>query len=95
VRSGQQRWKESAVDDLKAREKKAAAEVFCREHLGECCEELLEYRKTGLLRDGKVRELAQLMAKDGDDSLEMAEWAIQVEAMRFCAESAKGAKAFA
>jgi len=73
--------------EVDGKQRKAAAEAFCKLHLAACCAELLEYRKTALLRDGKVRELAALMASGGDDSLEMTEWAIQVEAMRFCAAS--------
>lgn len=32
-------------------------EEFIAEHLVEMCKEMVEYRKTGVLRDGKVREL--------------------------------------
>ena len=83
---GKQPNKEPWVNEEQAKERKAAAEAFCKAHLGECCAELLEYRKTGLLRDGKVRELARVMATGADDALEMTEWSIHVEAMRFCAE---------
>lgn len=34
-------------------------EEFIAEHLVEMCQEMVEYRNTGILRDGRVRELRE------------------------------------
>lgn len=65
--------------DSQAKEGKEAADAFCKLHVKTCCAELLEFRKTGLLRNGRVRELSALMSSGQDDSLELAEWAGHVE----------------
>jgi hypothetical protein len=45
------------------KELRKASEVFVNAHLRECAAELLEWSDTGVLRDGRVRELAKLCAQ--------------------------------
>jgi hypothetical protein len=56
-----------------------AAEAFCAANLKACCAELVEWSRTALLRDGKVRELASLCAvyMGEYDSLKLAERMVQ------------------
>jgi hypothetical protein len=50
------------------------AETFAREHVVECAAELLEWSNTGLLRDGRVRELARTLQQlDEHHPLTLAE----------------------
>lgn len=58
-----------------------AVKAFCEKHLAECCKELLEWKRTALLRDGKVRELAILFDFAGHHALPLAEEAVKVAAM--------------
>lgn len=59
-------------DELKAI--RIQAETFAREHVVECATELLEWSNTGLLRDGRVRELAKTLEQlDQHHSLTLAE----------------------
>jgi hypothetical protein len=39
------------------------ARTFARLHVKECCEEILEWRKKALLRDGRLRELGKICAR--------------------------------
>jgi hypothetical protein len=64
-------------------EQKNIAEQFCKENLLECCMEILSMVETGILIDGKVRELARINQQySGYNGLAMAEAQIKVEAMR-------------
>jgi hypothetical protein len=48
-------------DGMNETQKKLAdATAFAQKHLRECCEEILELQDTGILRDGKMRELGHL-----------------------------------
>lgn len=60
------------------------SEEFAAANLRECAEELLEWNNTGLLRDGKVRELARLCAVwAGDrDSLSISQRIVEHGALR-------------
>jgi hypothetical protein len=64
-----------------------AAESFCAANLKTCCAELVEWSRTALLRDGKVRELANLCAvyMGEYDSLKLAERMVQNAACEFVA----------
>lgn len=58
---------------------RAAAEIFCRDNLRECCAELVEWSRTALLCDGKLRELAKLCGHyiSEHDALKVAERMVQ------------------
>ena len=56
--------------------------TFCRENLVELCNELLEWQKTGLLCNGKVRELSELFKFADNSAMPMAEETIKTEAMK-------------
>ncbi|MEY2161398.1 hypothetical protein [Rhodanobacter sp. FW106-PBR-LB-2-11] len=64
------------------REVMADAERFAAEHLRECCEEMLDFRATGVLRDGRVRALARLIHEvDAIHSLDIAQGLVRTAAM--------------
>jgi len=59
-------------DELK--EVRERGEAFAGEHVVECAAELLEWSNTALLRDGRIRELAKMLAKlDEHHALPLAE----------------------
>lgn len=63
----------------------AAARIFAALHLAACCRELHEWHRTGVLADGRLRELGAIFSFDGDNALGHAErlvesFAIQVVA---------------
>lgn len=61
---------------------RTAAQEFSRQHLKECCAEMVELANTGVLPHGKVRELATLCAAfAGHDGLKVAEGMVKHEAM--------------
>lgn len=61
-----------SVGDAKKTQRQARA--YAREHLAECASELLAWRTTGLLADGRVRELAAMLrALDTHEHLQLAE----------------------
>lgn len=57
---------------------------FAESHLAECAAELLEWRGTAILRDGKVKELARLCSfwTGERDSLSVAESLVHMAALR-------------
>ena len=60
----------------------ADAERYAGEHLRECCEEMLEFRTTGVLRNGRVRALARRIREvDAIHSLDIAQGLIRTAAM--------------
>lgn len=61
------------MSDLKIIRKEC--QDFAKQHLKECCAELLEWQNTAILRDGRIRELASMCRKFvGDhDGLRVAE----------------------
>jgi len=52
---------------------RAYAEKFAKDHLVECVTELLKWQDTGVLADGKVRELQALCHWSGQASLRVAQ----------------------
>lgn len=45
---------------MSSKEKLEEAKKFVSDNLEECCRELLEWHDVGVLKDGKIRELANL-----------------------------------
>lgn len=64
-------------------EQRAKCEEFVKENLAECAAELVEWSDTGLLRDGKVRELASMVAEwaGGIAALQLATRLVEREAL--------------
>jgi len=62
------------------------ARRFVKDNLTELCQEILEWHNTAILRDGKVRELAQMLKFTGCD-LAVAESMINSAALTFVANS--------
>lgn len=56
--------------------------LFCEENLIELCQEMLEYGETGILCNGKVRELAKMFSFAGSSARQMAEESVKISAMR-------------
>ena len=54
---------------------------FCDENLIQCCVELLAWKRTGLLQDGKVRELSKMLDFAGYSAMALAEEFIKTAAM--------------
>ena len=67
---------------MTVQEKLEAGNVYCREHLVQCCQELLEWQRTSILPDGRVRALARIYDFAGTHALSMAESTVKTEAMR-------------
>ena len=59
--------------------------VFAQANLATLCVELAEWQDTGLLPDGKMRELARLCVFDPTDRLRHAERMVEHEAIRLIA----------
>lgn len=59
-----------------------AALDFARIHLQECAAEILVWRRTGMLPDGVVRQMAVLCGFAGEDDLQVAEALIVDVALR-------------
>lgn len=73
------------------KEKQVAAEAFCAANLRTCCEELVEWATTSVLRDGKVRELAAMFTwADEIHQLRIAEATVKHAAMMRLMEIDKG-----
>lgn len=70
-------------------EQREAAQAFCREHLKECCEEMVEYSETAVLRNGRVRELARMCSFAQHDALAVAEAMVKHEALKAVASQPK------
>lgn len=50
------------------------AEAFAKEHLVECASEIIRWQDSGLLPDGKLRELGEILkALDGSSYMRLAE----------------------
>lgn len=66
---------------------KNAAEEFCRAHLAECAADEVEWQETGLLRQGRLRELASLCQKYSGfaDSLPVAQGMLRFEVCKLVA----------
>lgn len=63
------------------------AQEYTQRHLAELAYELLEWHKTGILRDGKVRELARLCDFAGPSALAVAEKLISDECLEIVARA--------
>jgi hypothetical protein len=68
-----------------------AANRFARENLQECAVEILEMKATGVLRDGKVRQLAEICAcfvGTASAALSVAEAIVNAAALQAAADGA-------
>ena len=65
--------------ELIARRNKAIE--FCNDNLDQCCIELIERNHTGLLRDGKVRELCNMLDFASHSAMALAEEIVKTAAM--------------
>lgn len=75
---------EIEMDGEKCRAICDEASRFAREHVVELCEEMREWDKTAILRDGRVRELANnLRPVAGHSALSVAESYVRVAAFDF------------
>jgi hypothetical protein len=63
----------------------ALAEKFCKENLAECCREIIDWHKTGILCDGKTRELAHILEFLRHESLTVAESMIFIASIEMVA----------
>jgi len=60
--------------EIDLRASRDAAKAFAREHLRECAAEIIEWKSTGVLCDGRLREMAKLCNPfAGPHSLSVAE----------------------
>ena len=64
-------------------EQREAAIALVEANLAQCCTELIEWSDTGVLSDGKVREVARLCAFAGHSDLSVAETIIKRLAFEF------------
>lgn len=75
--------------DNKLEEKRQASEKFARDHIVVLCQEMLEWDETGILKDGKSRELEQLCSyAGGSNALRVARLLVGTIAMETVAKSA-------
>jgi hypothetical protein len=66
------------------------AEEFAKEHIVEISEEMVEWRNTSLLRDGRVRELSRILMPLADSyALSVAESYAQRAAYEFVVQHGK------
>lgn len=66
------------------------ATKFAQKHVVELCEEMREWDKTAILRDGRVRELANdLRPVAGHSALSVAESYVRVAAFDFVIQQGK------
>lgn len=64
------------------------AKLFAEQNLPQCSREIVEWRRTGILRDGKVRELEAIVEEMGlDDSTRQAEGFVIQAALEVAAKS--------
>lgn len=59
------------------------AKQFCRSNLKQCCDDMADWDKTGVLRNGKLRELSDLCSFAGHSDLAVAKGIVTMEAIRF------------
>lgn len=55
------------------RKQRDTAQAFARQHCAECAEEIIAWQDSAVLRDGRLRELAELCLFAHDDALKVAE----------------------
>lgn len=64
------------------------AKAFAENNLAQCSREIVEWRRTGILRDGKVRELETIVEQLGlDDATRQAEGFVVQAALEAAAQS--------
>lgn len=68
--------------DNKHFESREAMRAFAGANLPELCAELVEWQDTGILRDGKMRQLAQLCTFVDHGKLTQAERLVECQAIR-------------
>ena len=57
------------------------ASKFCKDNLLQCCIEMIEMKKTGILPEGNVRELIKLLDFANYSAMSLAEEMIKTAAM--------------
>lgn len=65
------------------------AKAFVVEHLAECAQELVDLEETGILCDGRMRELGRFLAPimdSGSIGTSLAEKLVKSEALRLAAD---------
>lgn len=77
----------ATVGDVGVLQAPELARCFAARHLQELAAELLDWRKRGVLKGDRLRALAQLCAAYGneDDSLQAAEYLVQMAALAHAA----------
>lgn len=61
------------------------------EHLAQCCQELHQWHRTGVLPAGRLRELAKLCVHvEGHDRVQHAERLVEMAAIEYLAQHANG-----
>ena len=68
-------------------EKLDLAREFCRNNLAECCKELLDWSSTGMLVEGKVRDLCSMVDFVGYAAMQLAETIVKHIAMEWIVEN--------
>lgn len=81
------------TDGERLREIARQAEIFAKENVISLCRELLEWSQTSILREGRVRELANLVRPmAGSDALSVAESYAQHAAFEFVVQHRKASE---
>jgi hypothetical protein len=65
------------------------AELFTHVNRVECAKELLEWIETGILKNGKVRELGRMVQFTGSSWLALAQQMVEREALKYIVENNK------
>lgn len=68
--------------EMKHFENRQSMWKFAEENLSELCAELVEWQDTGILREGKMRELASICTYVEYDQLKQAERVVEHAAIR-------------
>ena len=68
--------------ELKHLEDRRAMREFAEENLAILCAELVEWQDTGILREGKMRELARMCSYAQYDKLKQAERLVEYATIR-------------
>lgn len=72
-----------SIDQLKR------CKEFARDNLKECSLELIELYNTGILKDGKIRELAKLYDSADGDSISVVKRIVEYEAVKYVTKGGK------
>jgi hypothetical protein len=81
------------LDSKQLREIADHAENFAKQHIVEISEEMVEWRNTSLLRDGRVRELSRILTPLADSyALSVAESYAQRAAYEFVVQQGKASE---